>query len=119
MAEIGHTQNCSHFRDQRYIAGMRASTFAAFAALFATATAWAGPHAVEDNAPPPPLDEQASPTPSPDPNGSPLPGQTPLDPLQTPADATRTPAARYGRLDRATCEAELRRRQIGFVSVGE
>jgi hypothetical protein len=98
---------------------MRAWTLPAFAALLATATAWAGPNANQDNAPPPPLDEQPGAT-SPDPNGSPQLGQPQLPPpLQTPADAAATPAARYGRLNRSTCEAELRRRRIGFVPVGE
>jgi hypothetical protein len=38
--------------------------------------------------------------------------------IQTPRDVLSTPASRYGRLDRATCEAELQRRHVPFVQVG-
>jgi len=34
-----------------------------------------------------------------------------------PADAARSPAVRYAQLDRGSCEAELRRRGIGFARV--
>ena len=37
----------------------------------------------------------------------------------TPPDPEASPAVRYGRLDRATCEAELGRRGIPFTRVGE
>jgi hypothetical protein len=39
--------------------------------------------------------------------------------IQTPPDQATTPAMRYGRLDRATCEAELHRRQIAFTPVAD
>ena len=44
-------------------------------------------------------------------------GGTP--PLQVPHDISQTPAARYGRLDRGTCESELQRRHIPFAAVGQ
>ena len=104
---------------------MRVWTSTALASLLATATAWAGPNAaltgsaaiaaMVENAPPPPIDEQITAgSTTPDPNGTPTPAL-----LQTPADPSSTPAARYSRLDRSSCEAELRRRQIGFVLVAE
>jgi hypothetical protein len=45
--------------------------------------------------------------------------QSGTQPLQVPRDISQTPAARYGRLDRGTCEAELQRRHIPFVAVGQ
>ena len=46
------------------------------------------------------------------------PTATETTPIQTPHDVMQTPAARYGRLDRGTCEAELQRRHVPFVAVG-
>ncbi len=40
-------------------------------------------------------------------------------PLQVPRDVSQTPAARYGRLDRGSCEAELQRRHVPFAAVGQ
>lgn len=39
--------------------------------------------------------------------------------VQVPRNPAATPAARYGNLDRATCEAELHRRQIPFAVVAQ
>ncbi len=39
--------------------------------------------------------------------------------LETPQNITQTPAARYAGLDRASCEAQLRQRQISFSPVAE
>ncbi len=95
---------------------MRVGSALVIGLMLRAVTAWAGPNAPQDNAPPPPLDEQVTPgATSPDPNGA-----TSLSvPLETPADPSATPAARYGKLDRASCEAELHHRHIAFASVPE
>ena len=43
----------------------------------------------------------------------------PSDAVEAEVEPTATPAYRYGQLDRATCEAELTRRGIGWVPAGE
>jgi hypothetical protein len=53
---------------------------------------------------PPPDDDLAPPPPAP----------LPVDP-----DETTAPAMRYGKLDRASCEAELEKRHVGFSRVDE
>jgi hypothetical protein len=45
------------------------------------------------------------------------PTATETTPIQTPPNVMQTPAARYGRLDRGTCEAELQRRHVPFSAV--
>jgi hypothetical protein len=45
------------------------------------------------------------------------PTATETTPIQTPQNVLQTPAARYGRLDRGTCEAELQRRHVPFYAI--
>jgi hypothetical protein len=48
---------------------------------------------------------------------APLPASSSDAPIVAPPDAGNAPAVRYARLDRGSCEAELRRRAIGYARV--